>query len=782
MKTQSRRKRSNRKRTSKKLTRNRWRGAKKEGSKFLVKFTLKWLSGLLMASTTRTIQEMETHRLHSVEFTKAPSQLLPTATGYSAPGLAVGSDGRLYPITTQLDQTTPITIENWSYHILNSLSFGGNKLFTIYKKPDESLFYQYFTHKGGGLSNQQSLETIQTLSDEPNIFMGQTEIENNIFVVSAPGEEISLTLIFNGGIDAIFFNKTSNETLRGYIEKDEEWDFVDGSSETVKASEVNITTTLKIIAVQRRWIDVKNLPNDLEIVKNWPAHIPARILTSRIALFEGNYTKSVSLTNIKMNLLSSEHVFYEENVRIRPIGVLAFGDYFVLHGAKISRIHVKDSSILNFFTEDFGLKFFVRKIKNMVSAVANPSLSVISVQQMIPLAGSQSQGGTSGGEVLGNLGEGTDMILMAKQVSGPFFGEPIGLEVVRKIESTPAPLGEVVMMDPEDRVWFLAGWDNATNMVYAGDIFNFGCEDHLYYNKTSENDQNTQCVDIRQINQLPGSETIHCQEIDNLESKSCLKCEPNFQLFFANNKRENPNRQNCKPETYTPSCTRPLYFLNIHKCYNCSDAFENCDRCLHYTEGCLVCEPGYALDKKAQKCLTCSEFIPFCQKCVLATPGTPGYNNTGFECRGCLPGMELSPDYECTCHDGQYLKREGISIPMCVSCSVRDPHCQKCDLLTGFCLSCPDGFSINIQGRCSFDCPPGKYLKAATGKECSVCATQEKKGCSKCEEVTGKCLECESGYQEMHSSQSGENYPFPEFCKKDCLGNEFWNGRETTSA
>ena len=162
-----------------------------------------------------------------------------------------------------------------------------------------------------------------------------------------------------------------------------------------------------------------------------------------------------------------------------------------------------------------------------------------------------------------------------------------------------------------------------------------------------------------------------------------------------------PDEKNCAHckyfdhgQNFCGKCYNSVYSKNTHKCETNGSTLH----CIEYTEigvpECIRCKFGFGLTNK-KECIQCTK--PNCAIC----------NDDVSNCASYFDGTF-----------GLVTGEEGIStVENC-----KDPNCDVCDNLYGFCLKCKNSFSLNST---SFICQTGlkgcEILNWQNGNKCNIC-------------------------------------------------------------
>ena len=305
--------------------------------------------------------------------------------------------------------------------------------------------------------------------------------------------------------------------------------------------------------------------------------------------------------------------------------------------------------------------------------------------------------------------------------------------------------GQLLSSNERGELVMLSLWSHPANIVYTSVIYNAPCasQGQVTYHKDGTYNQFV-CTS----NKLLGPNK--CKTLSDPISMGCSECHNIFngveyQLFDAPNFWF-PWRKICIRKDV--KCLHPLYYdKEGANCYDCATQYNNCEICKHFDKECLICKTGYSrTSSNSPPCYDCSKLDPNCQDCRENDWGTE------FTCKGCRSGYYLQAKNKCSeCLEG----------------------CERCHNREG-CGKCLPQYVLTDQengGRCIPGCSKaGEYYD---GKECKACATQENPHCSKCEKITGKCLECSEGFGFFEQGSGGSS---SEKCRQRCSKIEYWTG------
>ena len=234
------------------------------------------------------------------------------------------------------------------------------------------------------------------------------------------------------------------------------------------------------------------------------------------------------------------------------------------------------------------------------------------------------------------------------------------------------------------------------------------------------------------------------------------------------------------------SCKTGTYWggKSNNQCFSCSSLPGNsaCSTCKSKGPTCLTCRQGYLMmpgtdfcqktcranqywtGRGSNTCLACSAVGNNfkCAECVDLTGA----------CSKCFAGYhKLSQnDHFCrkSCTRGFYWSGRGGN--ECSKCSV---NCSECQDVSGRCLRCMQGFVLNADfGLCRPVCGAGEYWLGSGDNRCQSCDLSGGEGmehCSACEDVSGACTECRSGFVLDSETKT---------CRKSCFLDEYWNGEK----
>ena len=268
----------------------------------------------------------------------------------------------------------------------------------------------------------------------------------------------------------------------------------------------------------------------------------------------------------------------------------------------------------------------------------------------------------------------------------------------------------------------------------------------------------------------------------------CHQCQRGYRLVKrpAELGRTAPSTQLCLEVT----CLAPKY-LNSKgdACFDCSQRVDHCQRCEEGSNACQSCQEGFKLALGNTTCHDCKnlEYLAkdvstgerYCWRCD-SLPKTNEYCSecdveTG-KCLSCINGFRLDNTGFCRkeCGLEEFWRGEGNNT--CASCHSKVENCQKCLDLTGQCTSCVSGFRLlDNDTLCAPLCPENAFLRIEKSQKvalasCVNCSdlAQNGAGCTRCEILSGACEACSDGY----------SLTYDKFCKKLCSAEkEFWTGR-----
>ena len=234
-------------------------------------------------------------------------------------------------------------------------------------------------------------------------------------------------------------------------------------------------------------------------------------------------------------------------------------------------------------------------------------------------------------------------------------------------------------------------------------------------------------------------------------------------------------------------CDVGQYWLGTqsNRCSSCSRDENNfaCLQCKDETGVCTKCKEGYRVSLKGDCNIECgqgkylADDQKSCRKCTEVGSGNPHClecsDGSGdcLKCRSdlfllknssCLEKCPLSTQFKKLLDSDSEVKRYD-----CLSCKEVDNNqeCVECEELTGKCIRCSSGFSLDSNNYCRVDCRKDQYWGGQDDNSCQNCSLKTKH-CSKCKNINGSCLECSSGYKLLNNS----------FCKKICESDEYWTG------
>ena len=205
-----------------------------------------------------------------------------------------------------------------------------------------------------------------------------------------------------------------------------------------------------------------------------------------------------------------------------------------------------------------------------------------------------------------------------------------------------------------------------------------------------------------------------------------------------------------------PKCSEFEYWSDQTKsCSKCSDKTENCENCEDSTGICSRCKTSFLLlENKSCKiyckpsqyvveelkigkieCRDCSEVKESGKNCISCEL------KTGV-CQNCRDGYFLTGKNYCQkkCNLEQFWT--GNRTNSCSHCPSNNLNCLICQNMTGSCQKCKDTYLLLKNGTCRKSCDPEKEYWAEAENKCKKC----KNNCQKCEDNTGVCLECNKGF------------------------------------
>ncbi|KAL3869702.1 hypothetical protein ACJMK2_042354 [Sinanodonta woodiana] len=262
-----------------------------------------------------------------------------------------------------------------------------------------------------------------------------------------------------------------------------------------------------------------------------------------------------------------------------------------------------------------------------------------------------------------------------------------------------------------------------------------------------------------------------CQECDQVTGQ-CVKCLSNVTGPYCN--------ETCEPGFYGVTCelscpTLCNRCLNHSYCTECKDGRygESCQKtchsecltCVDDPQKCTLCKPGKYLHD-GNRCLECPENCKRCSdrdKCLQCKSGKYGHKcdmlcpkncvicTSSNQCNECVPdrhGEICQCNSNCR-HVSGYCDTDEVCQSGCqpykmgVFCNHSCPaNCNKCDQLTGACLVCDSGF---YGPKCN--------------QRCGRC--KRNKGTLQCDRQTGKCEDCNNGWYGWRCDKS---------CNTQCKG------------
>ena len=322
---------------------------------------------------------------------------------------------------------------------------------------------------------------------------------------------------------------------------------------------------------------------------------------------------------------------------------------------------------------------------------------------------------------------------------------------------------------------------NWLSIRYVGELFRQNCHSgKVNYHNLEQNK-----IICREITDFPFLK--NCHNVQPL-SLSCLECSAEarskgYELVLTPSPAQ-PMKKTCmKPPSIT--CQHPKYLNPTgEECFDCGEVL-GCQKCLHFTQECLECKPGFGYDSRLDSCFSCPAFDPNCLSC----------HTVGLK-RSCL-----------NCEKGYFLiaKTAESAVKVCGKCP---ENCDKCssghtcqvcspgfkrkmvnggegcvreecreneyfDLEEGKCKEC-DGLSYakkNQDGSktCEAICSVGEFVKSKEERSCEKCdAVPENGDCAECDRRTGVCQMCKTGSRFIDGTK---------FCRKSCQVGGYWGGK-----
>ena len=259
----------------------------------------------------------------------------------------------------------------------------------------------------------------------------------------------------------------------------------------------------------------------------------------------------------------------------------------------------------------------------------------------------------------------------------------------------------------------------------------------------------------------------------------CTECLPEFTLKTLQNEGF------CSNE-----CPQETHYLDGRECKRCiSKSNPMCRKCKRDTGECYECAEGYNPDpfstnglcKKVcnnkthywsgyplNRCLEC-DFKKLGEGCL-------GCEEKTGKCSKCKNGYKiLEGSNVCTevCRRTEYRPGGGVGSRnnSCVRCDSLESNygCSECKDGSGICVQCKSGYNLTKNNNCAKSCGEGAYWGGKTEDRCLLCQ-KKSKGCSECEDVTGRCKNCKEGY---FLGLSG-------VCQKNCTKNQYWKEGDET--
>ena len=318
------------------------------------------------------------------------------------------------------------------------------------------------------------------------------------------------------------------------------------------------------------------------------------------------------------------------------------------------------------------------------------------------------------------------------------------------------PLGNKIALFADGSGLTTGNFSHVNNVVFLKDALNLGCQDTQRVTEDWQNPGTYYCYNI------PGL-SPYCLDPEPFSS-SCSQCWNtldngiSFSLVGGYDYMRSPFKKVCQPSTVV--CQWWGYLtLNSNFCYDCQWNLQGCSTCWNHVEGCRTCFSGWALKEHEgvgqYRCEACNTIHAECATCEQKA------RYTSLKCLSCTAGWTLIDDTTCV---------ESCSTagnPECADggCSGGDPTCSSCNGNYEFVDSANDRF-------CRKTCPAGHYWKGKQNNVCESCKTPSDNGeCTACDDLTGVCTSCASGYSPVSITDS--------FCGKDCAINEYWTGRGT---
>ena len=272
-----------------------------------------------------------------------------------------------------------------------------------------------------------------------------------------------------------------------------------------------------------------------------------------------------------------------------------------------------------------------------------------------------------------------------------------------------------------------------------------------------------------------------CTACDDLTG-TCTGCKTGYQHVSGSDKF-------CRR-----TCTISDYYWKgktDNNCYKCSTVSGNglCSACDDLTGTCTGCKSGYQFvsgtDKFCRRTCSATEYwlgksSNGCRSCyAIAANGQCGSCDDLTEaCTGCKSNYQFlsGTDKFCrkTCTATEYWKSKTDN--SCYSCHPStNHHCSACDNGTGDCNTCDAGYRVvsATDKFCRKTCPSGEYWTGKTKNTCDTCSPASNHHCRTCNDETGACNQCDTGYEHVSSTDK--------FCRKSCATSEFWKGKTDNS-
>ena len=244
-----------------------------------------------------------------------------------------------------------------------------------------------------------------------------------------------------------------------------------------------------------------------------------------------------------------------------------------------------------------------------------------------------------------------------------------------------------------------------------------------------------------------------------------------------------------------------IHFYKLLDEAPCSGLCQTCEETMK--KKCSTCKPNSSPVAGLQNSCSCNSGfymarVSYTTKQCIACSASCATCSGGFEtdCLSCVDqNKDLKADGSCGCKTGKYLSGEecldchtscqtcsGPGATACLACNERlgkylsGTSCLNCDSTCktcsgagpNSCVSCDEANSWQLQGtKCKKICPKTNQF-VDPQYICKDCP----EFCSKCQDNTGTCTACESGFTLQSSG----------LCKRDCQAKEFWKEDNTCAS